>query len=120
MAAACEQAFRINSADPDNLGASRLELDSAGSVRSVPIDKLISADVNFIKIDVEGMEMEVLEGAAGLIQRWRPKLMVEVAKENRSQFLQWLETNSYAINREFIYVNATNIMVAPKSEKSNA
>lgn len=35
-------------------------------------------DVGFVKIDVEGHEMEVLRGATGLLQSQRPNLVVEI------------------------------------------
>lgn len=35
-------------------------------------------DISFIKIDVEGSELAVLQGAEGLITRQRPTLMVEI------------------------------------------
>lgn len=33
---------------------------------------------DFIKIDVEGMEAEVLAGAAGTLRRWQPDLLIEI------------------------------------------
>lgn len=50
-------------------------------VVTAPLDHLVAragADaVAAIKIDVEGQELEVLEGAAETIRRWRPRLVVE-------------------------------------------
>jgi len=36
------------------------------------------ADVSFIKIDVEGFELEVLQGAAETLRRERPTLLIEI------------------------------------------
>lgn len=51
-------------------------------MRKVPITKLDEQfgddNVDFIKIDVEGFELNVLLGGAGLIDRCKPALMVEV------------------------------------------
>ena len=45
----------------------------------VPIDALpIEGPVDFLKCDTEGAEIEVLRGAAGLIARDRPWMLVEV------------------------------------------
>lgn len=47
----------------------------------VPMDRLdsvYSGDVGFIKIDVEGHEQAVLDGAVETIRRCRPRLLVEV------------------------------------------
>ena len=36
-------------------------------------------DIDFIKLDVEGAELDVLKGASSLLsQSWRPVLMIEV------------------------------------------
>ncbi len=51
-----------------------------GSVK-VPakrLDDCALPPIGFIKIDVEGFEAEVLEGAAGLIRRDRPVLVIEM------------------------------------------
>ena len=44
----------------------------------VSVDDLDLKDVGFIKIDVEGHELDVLEGAVNTIERDRPVCMVEV------------------------------------------
>lgn len=41
--------------------------------------------VDFIKIDVEGFEGFVLQGAAGVIQKWRPVLFIELVDVNLKQ-----------------------------------
>jgi len=47
-----------------------------------PLDEIFAGDVGFIKIDVEGHEEAVLDGAAKTIARCRPRLLVEI-EENR-------------------------------------
>ena len=47
-------------------------------VETARLDDLEISDVGFIKIDVEGFEWEVLEGARGTIARDRPVLLVEM------------------------------------------
>lgn len=42
------------------------------------LDDFGIADVDFIKIDVEGHELEVLKGGAATIERYRPVLLMEV------------------------------------------
>ncbi len=48
------------------------------SVPLIRIDDLDASDVRFIKIDVEGHELNVLRGAAETVRRERPRLLVEV------------------------------------------
>lgn len=54
-------------------------------VRVESLDSLVEAQglrrVDFVKLDVEGSEFAVLEGAAGTIERYRPLLQIEVEEE---------------------------------------
>ncbi len=53
----------------------------------VPIRKLDDynfADVNFIKIDVEGHELDVIRGAKCTILKWRPIMLVEIEQRHLS------------------------------------
>ncbi|WP_439576673.1 FkbM family methyltransferase [Elioraea sp.] len=45
----------------------------------VTLDEVVPEPVGFIKIDVEGHELAVLRGAAGILERDRPALLVESA-----------------------------------------
>lgn len=46
-------------------------------VSLIRLDDLGIPRCDFIKIDVEGMEVDVLEGARGIIEKWRPYLYVD-------------------------------------------
>ena len=50
-------------------------------VAAAPLDEVVARAgvdaVAAIKIDVEGQELEVLEGAVGTIRRWKPRLVLE-------------------------------------------
>jgi FkbM family methyltransferase len=48
------------------------------------LDSVIRDDVSFVKIDVEGHEMSVLEGARDLIERCRPVFLVEAEERHRA------------------------------------
>lgn len=67
------------SADNPLEGAERVELVSC---RMTTLDAAVSERVGFIKVDVEGHELAVLQGAAGLIARDRPVLLVESEKRH--------------------------------------
>lgn len=47
-------------------------------ILTVPIDELALTDVRFVKIDVEGHELAVLEGARALLSSQRPVVFVEL------------------------------------------
>ena len=66
-----------------NQGASLSAVKVSGSHGEVPIkavrlDDMGITNVGFIKIDVEGFEKEVLEGAAETLRRDRPTLLIEL------------------------------------------
>lgn len=54
----------------------------AAEILSKPLDAYNYANCAFIKIDVEGHEEEVLEGAKNLIERSRPVLMIELEERH--------------------------------------
>ena len=96
---------------PDsNFGAvTMFEADSANQVgnarkgniqrvRSVPLDDLVPNDfeVGLIKIDVEGFELEVLQGSVKTISKYRPAIYVENDRPEKSKALiEWLWEAGY-------------------------
>ena len=64
-------------------------------VQKLALDTLQLPRVDLIKIDIEGMEMEALEGARATIERSRPILLIEQIKTDATQLRQWLETRGY-------------------------
>lgn len=53
-------------------------------VKLETLDSLGLTEVALLKIDVEGHEMAVIEGADKTIERWRPAIMVEVEERHRA------------------------------------
>jgi FkbM family methyltransferase len=47
------------------------------------LDSVLRENVSFVKIDVEGHELKVLEGAHGLLQRSKPIFLVEAEERHR-------------------------------------
>lgn len=62
-----------------------LSADSVSTyeVQVTTLDALDLSAVGFIKIDVEGHEIEVLEGGHRLLSRFHPTILVEVGNESR-------------------------------------
>jgi FkbM family methyltransferase len=69
--------------------------DSLVDVRLLTIDSVGPARVDLIKIDVEGMELEVLAGGSRCILENHPILLVESIKVDRSQLTTWLAQRNY-------------------------
>ncbi|MEM8790251.1 MAG: FkbM family methyltransferase [Pseudomonadota bacterium] len=77
---------RVNPGADLNFGGVALDQvrdeDQPFSVEVVRLDEAIDPSaLSLIKIDVEGMESAVIEGAGGLISRFRPILYLECAEE---------------------------------------
>ncbi len=62
---------------PGNFGGVSLAPTGDAPVRIMPLDNLLLPRLDLLKIDVEGMEAEVLQGARRLIQQHWPILYVE-------------------------------------------
>lgn len=77
----------------------------AGADRVVPMSTLdeilaaIDGQVSFIKIDVEGHERAVLEGASTTLATYRPNLLVEINDEpgvtTAHEVIAWIESLGY-------------------------
>jgi FkbM family methyltransferase len=67
------------------------------NVTSVVIDELGFHQINFIKIDVEGMEIKVLEGCQKSILRFRPTLLIEYLKSEKAEIISFLRKFKYRI-----------------------
>lgn len=67
--------------DWHNLAASQLQIDSAGEVEIVTLDSLSREwpRLDFLKIDAEGFEPMVLDGAKETINLFRPVIFIEIS-----------------------------------------
>lgn len=88
------------------------------TVPTLTLDSFDLEDVKFIKIDVEGHELEVLKGAEKTLIRSRPNILVEVEdrhRENaRSTVIDWLSERGYQMKE--INLSPQNLLFVSKSE----
>ena len=63
------------------------------------IDKIGLKRVDWIKIDVEGAEYEVLLGLEETLNRFRPELIVEIWSQNMPKVKAFLKKHNYRIDR---------------------
>ncbi len=79
---------RIARFNSRNLGGTAFEPAVDGTVPMFALDDVISADdlaaLDLIKIDVEGMQGEVLKGAEGVLDARKPALWVEILEKDRA------------------------------------
>lgn len=65
-------------------------------VKIEPLDAFGLSDIGFIKIDVEGHEVEVLQGAEETIGRCRPDVLIEIDKSNLEKVRQYFSSKGYS------------------------
>ncbi|MCZ8276876.1 MAG: FkbM family methyltransferase [Acetobacteraceae bacterium] len=74
---------RVDYRSAGNFGGISLGADDGDVVEMIALDNLLLPACHMIKIDVEGMEKSVLDGARQTIARFRPYLYVEDDRPNK-------------------------------------
>lgn len=95
--------------------------DSMSDTKCYALDHIFQHPIDFIKIDVQGMEMEVLKGAQQLINEYSPIIMIETTRlggeiVNLKQFENWLVENDYEYLNRKIFKNNTHLIRRRKSK----
>lgn len=105
---------------PDrNLGGGRM-VEGSGDLEVIRGDEALAGQkIDFIKLDVEGMEMRVLAGLRETIARERPIMFVEVDVENIEAFQAWAAESRYLIRDTYKrYRENKNFLLVPQPEGS--
>jgi FkbM family methyltransferase len=105
----------VDYSKPGNFGGVALQDQGAEPVQVLTLDAYQLERCDLIKIDVEGMELEVLKGAAGTISRTRPAIYCENDREEKSPALiGFLRALDYALYWHFpAMFNADNFCKNP-------
>jgi tetratricopeptide (TPR) repeat protein len=82
--------------------------DSREFVSLITIDSFAYDKIDLMKIDAEGMEIQVLDGAADLIKRSRPIMYIEYLKADQVALLQRVINYDYSV-----YLNNINFLCIP-------
>jgi FkbM family methyltransferase len=100
---------------PHNLGGTTIQPDPFGKTRVVPGDEILRCDgVGFIKIDTEGMELDVLSGLQRTISTWKPHIFVEVIRSKREAFLAKIASMAYHVAATITrYEGMDNYIILP-------
>lgn len=79
----------------------------------------LNEKIDFIKIDVEGSEWDVLEGAKEIIKKWRPMILLETwaTKKNIIKLGKFLKDYGYI---EAVTLNSENYLLFPITENNIA
>ena len=128
----------LNPNTPQNFGAINIESFDAGEpVQLIPIDDLKLKKCNLIKIDVEGMETKVIDGAEDTIEQYMPIIYTENNRTEGSErllatlmefayqcywhILDYYNPKNFFKNKVNIFkdlVPEVNVLALPKSEKA--
>lgn len=74
---------------------------SVGTTDATTLDTTLKKQrLDFIKIDTQGHELEILQGAKSTIERFQPFILCEVFEENRTKVFDLVKSWNYAIFRE--------------------
>jgi FkbM family methyltransferase len=74
-----------------------IDYSKTNPTNMIAIDDLNLRRLDFIKIDIEGMEMEALLGAASSIERHRPQMLIEKIKSDESEITEFLIDAGYQL-----------------------
>jgi len=77
------------------------------------VKKLGLRRIDWVKIDVEGGEIEVLEGMSDILRKYKPRLIVEVFKYNYRRFAELLKSCHYKFTPIIEYENHGYYYVEP-------
>jgi FkbM family methyltransferase len=89
-----------------------LDYDAGVPVMQVTIDSLRLPRVDLIKLDVEGMEIEALDGARETLARCRPSMFIEHQHVGRQRLGALLDGLGYAVSD-----NGRDFLAIPREER---
>lgn len=88
---------------PANLGAAQF-VTGAGDTAIEPLDLFNFERINFLKLDAEGYELDILNGADATLRRCRPVIVLEINRpilelrgQSAEEVLAWLKWARYEI-----------------------
>jgi len=102
----------------NNLGGARLRPQQGAGIRVVPGDSLFRGrSIDFMKIDVEGLELQVLRGLENTLAANRPRIFIEVENDNAAAFGDWAGQHRYRIVERFRrWPPNENFMIVPEEQ----
>lgn len=91
--------------DPNNCGKAQISPSDKGDMKISRLDDYTFEKIDFIKIDVESFEYELLLGAKKTLTQHTPKIFIEIFEEQFERVNRLLEEYGYKMNRELSKYN---------------
>jgi FkbM family methyltransferase len=102
-----------NTERTENIGqAVSYEKGHTTLARLLTIDSLALDRLNFIKLDIEGMELEALDGARQSIERHKPVMLIEHIKTDLTRLVQFVTHHGYEhfmMGRNLLAIHADQV-----------
>jgi FkbM family methyltransferase len=88
------------------------KMDSIIEVESVTLDRALKNEkkINWLLIDAEGFELEVLEGARGILLEHSPKIIIESLPQNIDKVSRLLVSAGYSVKRLYSFYYLAEIV----------
>ncbi|EAK9994286.1 FkbM family methyltransferase [Campylobacter lari] len=94
----------LDNLNAENLGGQSLKIKDSGDIVLYPLDDIkFEKDISVLKIDVEGMETKVLNGAINTIKKHRPFLYIEAINN-----VEFKKINIILEKLDYVYWNTFN------------
>ena len=98
--------------DNDNIGMAYIEKSDDGEFETTTIDSLSLTELDFILMDCEGFELDVLKGGEKTINELRPIMVIEINTHtlkrvgvDKSAIFDWLRNHKYSYRNIFRNAN---------------
>ena len=89
----------IASSKDKNTAYTKIAVSEEGNIKVVSIDELSLAEtVGFVKIDVEGFELEVIKGMQGTLKKDKPIVMIEIWNDNFEEINRIMHSLGYKVD----------------------
>lgn len=87
---------QIKNYNTNNTGLSQLKICNEGSIPVIAIDNMtFEGNISFIKIDVEGFELNVIKGMLNTIKKHKPIIYIEIRKVFLDEIHKHLQSFGY-------------------------
>lgn len=86
----------------NNIGGASICQDSGGNLKLERLDDIIFDEehIDLVKIDVEGHELYVLQGARNTLLKYKPVIYIEIWKENVAKVHDYLAKIGYVLQED--------------------
>lgn len=96
---------KIKYFNANEIGSTQVEKSDDGNMKLKRLDDYAFNRIDFIKIDVEKYEVELLKGAEKTLSSHSPQIFIEIFKDNFTKANKLLNEYGYYIDREFSLCN---------------